>query len=578
MKRSGVPYNFNIKINNRMKTQINNIINKTILFVLILTFYSCGEDFLTQYPENKIVDVNFYETDADFEAAINGVYDSHIWYQRCEFFPMQDMCTPFANGGSGRYGQYKMGRIALDASYRMAAEWWEIHYLAIFRANVVLANADKQDSEVSDAIRNRVKGEAYFLRAFSYYTLAYLYSDVPLITEPQKYEDLLVERNPKSEIIEQAISDLKQAETLLPSVTTYRGTKNLGRASKGAAKSLLGKIYLYEKRYKEASDKLLEVISSGDYELVSNFPDMFWPSGENGIESIFEFQYEIDDPDQNANFYVNFCTTSNESNIAYTNGNNYIQPTQNYIDRFETVNGYTVSSTFIRRDPGAPNPVFVFNYDSDDPDFDPSNSFDNRDPRLKWTVWYENTPYIKEFEQRTGQENVNYKSSYTTESNHNTVKYITGRLDKQNNSSMNLIAIRLADVYLLYAEAQIQQNNLTEAITYINKVRKRPSVNMPTVEEVSIIQNLNLTNNKDNLLKYLQQERYRELAFEYGHMYHDMVRWDVLAEETVNHWTENKEGFGNPALTEFKKEWYLFPIPNAERLRNPNLTQNPGYN
>ena len=560
-----------------MNAQIKRFKYNAIVLVCIIGFYSCGEDFLTQYPKDKVVAANFYKSDADFEAAINGVYDAYVWYQRGEFFPMQDMCTPFANGGGGRYSVYKYGKIGLSSTWNMAAQWWELLYLAIFRANVVLENADKKDSEVSEAIRNRVKGEAYFLRAYSYFHLAYLYGDVPLILGPQQYEDLLVVRTPKNEVVKQIISDLSIAENLLPSVKTYRGTKNLGRASKGAAKSLLGKVYVFEKRWKEATDKLIEVIQSGDYELTPNYSDMFWPTGENGIESIFEHQYEVDDPDKNANYYSVHCGFSNESNYGWYTGFDYINPVQNFVDKFETTAGYAVASTFVRRNNTSPYPTFVYDYSCSDPNFKKDEPFKNRDPRLKWTVWYEDTPYIQEFEQRTGQSGVNYKSRYSKESNYNTVKYITGRFDKQNNNSMNTISIRYADILLLYAEAQIEQNDLPEAIKYINMVRKRPSVNMPTVEEISMVQNMNLTTNKENLMNYLREERYRELAFEYGHMYYDQVRWDVLADEQVKYWTANKEGFNNPALTSFSKDYYLFPIPNDERIKNSNLTQNPGY-
>lgn len=559
-----------------MKAQIKRYINKVIILICIIGFSSCGEDFLTQYPKDKVVAANFYKTDADFEAAINGVYDAFTYNQRSEFFPMQDLCTPFANSGGGRYNVWKYGTIGVTDTWNMAAWWWELQYLAVFRANVVLQNADSKDSKVSDAIRNRVKGEAYFLRAYAYFHLTYLYGDVPLITAPQQYEDLLVKRTPKSEVVKQMISDLSMAESLLPSVKTYRSTKNLGRASQGAAKSLLGKVYIYEKRWKEASDKLMEVITSGDYQLIPNYSDMFWPTGENGLESIFEHQYEVNDPDNTLNWYSVFCGFSNESNYGWSSGFDYTNPTQHYIDQFETTSGYAVSSTYVRRDPTSPYPTFVYNYSCSDPNFIQNTPLVNRDPRLKWTVWYEDTPYIAEFQQRTGQTGVNYKARYSKESNYNTVKYIIGKLGKQYNSPQNEIAIRYADILLLYAEAQIEQNNLPEAIKYINMVRQRPSVNMPTVQQVAIAQNINLTTDQGDLRNYLRAERYRELGFEFGHMYYDEVRWDVLAKEQNEYWTANKEGFGNPALN-FSKNYYLFPIPYNERLANPNLTQNPGY-
>lgn len=548
------------------------------LFILSVLLNSCGEDFLTKYPDDKISSGNFLKTEVDFINAINGVYDGLIKENSSEFFPMNDMATPFSNGGAGRFAIYKFGVIGLNSSWSRAIENWNIYYTAINRANNVLGNIDNKDAVISDAMRNRIKGEALFIRAFSYFNLAYLYGDVPLITKTQKYEDLLVTRTPKTEVIKQVIDDLKLAETLLPSVKTYRGTKNLGRVSVGAAKSLLGKVYVFEKRWQEAKDKLNEVITSGDYSLLPNFSDQFWPTGENGVESIFEIQYEMTDQGSlDKNKYVIFCGFSNLSGAYFQDGFNYINPTQYFADLFETKNGYKVTSTFKEIQATNPRPTWVYNYNCDDTAFNPANPFENRDPRLKWTLWYEDTPYLTEFMSRTGQSGVNFKSRYIPESNYATVKYLVGKIGLANESPMNQIVLRYADVLLLYAEANIELNNLPEAVKYINTVRQRPSVMMPTVEQVGTITGTPIATNKAELTSFLRKERYRELAFEYGHMYYDMVRWDILADETANYWTANRDGFKNPALSSFSKNYYLWPIPQAEIVKNPKLTQNPGY-
>ncbi|MEN6454801.1 MAG: RagB/SusD family nutrient uptake outer membrane protein [Prolixibacteraceae bacterium] len=555
--------------------------NYIILFVwsvLPLLLNSCGEDFLTKYPDDKISSGTFFKNETDFINAVNGVYDGLIKEGDSEFFPMNDMATPFANGGGGRFTIYKFGVVGLNSSWVRASEQWNTLYTAIGRANNLLANIDNKEAVISETMRNRIKGEALFIRAYAYFTLTYLMGDVPLITSPQKYEELLVSRTPKTEVINHIIDDLKSAETLLPSVKTYRGTKNLGRVSMGAAKSLLGKIYIYEKRWQEAKDKLLEVISSGDYVLSPNFSDQFWPAGENGPESIFELQYEnYDTGSSDANKYVTFIGFTNLSNTAFSDGYNYINPTQYFADLYETKNGYKVNSTFNEVVVTSPYRTWVYNYNCIDPSFNPALPFDNRDPRLKWTIWYEDTPYITEFMSRTGMTGVNFKSRYIPESNYASVKYNIGKVGLAAKSPMNMIIIRYADVLLLYAEANIELNNLTEAVKYINMVRQRPSVMMPTVEQVGTITGTPIATDKLELTNFLRKERFRELAFEWGHMYSDMVRWDILAEETTAYWTANRDGFNNPALSSFSKDYYLWPIPQAEIVKNPNLTQNPGY-
>jgi hypothetical protein len=142
---------------------------------------------------------------------------------------------------------------------------------------------------------------------------------------------------------------------------------------------------------------------------------------------------------------------------------------------------------------------------------------------------------------------------------------------------MNMIAMRYADILLLYAEANIELNNLPEAVKYINMVRQRPSVMMPTIEQVGETIGKSIATNKAELTNFLRKERYRELAFEWGHMYNDMVRWDILDIESTSFWIANRDGFKNPALTSFSKNYYKWPIPQAEIVKNPNLIQNSGY-
>jgi hypothetical protein len=423
---------------------------------------------------------------------------------------------------------------------------------------------DDESISMSDSDRKRIKGEALFLRSLCYFYLSNFYGDVPLILDKLGFEELAVPRTPRDEVIDQIILDLNEAVNLLPSVTTYRTNKAfLGKASKGAAQALLGKVYLFEKRYSESETVLKDLIDSKDYDLEPNFIDMFWPDGENGIESIFEIQYN----ELIGNRLVRFAAPNSLSGIHYR-GFNYINPRQHFTDLYETVNGYSVSSTFIKNGENDPGRVLIYDIHSDDPEFDTENPYENRDPRLKWTVWYDNTPYIKEFESRTGQTGINYRSGYSDNSNFNTVKYIVGKLDlTENDSPQNYVVLRYADVLLMYAETLLEQGKQGAEI-YINMVRSRPSVNMPDISN-----SLSTT----ELREALRNERVRELACEYGHLYLDMKRWDTLSDAMVEYWTANKDGGTNSALNSYSKNLYLWPIPQSEINANPKMTQNIGY-
>ncbi|HDR51711.1 MAG TPA: RagB/SusD family nutrient uptake outer membrane protein [Mariniphaga anaerophila] len=539
-----------------------------LLLIISMVNWKCSDSFLESYPVNDLSAGTFFKNETDFQKAVNGIYDAVQDYQTdFHFFPVVDAATPYAQGGGSRFGYWDNGLITINTGWRVAEAYWPTYYTTIFRANEVLKHIDDESANMAQSVRNRLKGEALFLRAFSYFYIANFWGDAPLITTVQNFDEVLVSRDPRSQIIDQVEADLTEAANLLPSVTTYRGIESLlGRASKGAAQSLLGKVYVFEERWDEAEQILKKVIDSGDYQLSDSFIDMFWPTGENGPESIFEIQYS--DDSREGSQFTRYCAPNSASGI-HEKGYNYINPNERFVDLYETKQGFSVNSAFLSREVNGPSFKYNFNYTSDDPTFDPENPFNNRDPRLTWTVFYEGTPYIQEFEARTGQTGIKYIPGYSNNTNHNTVKYIVGKLDKTaSDSPQNYIVLRYADVLLLYAEVMIQKNQLTEAVKYINMIRQRSSVNMPPISSM-------LT--KSELTEEYRKERFRELAFEYGHIYLDMRRWDILAEETVSYWTANKNGGTNPALTTFDKNYYWWPIPENERTKNPNLTQNPGY-
>ena len=573
-----------------MKRYINKFFKLYVLLGTLAILNSCGEDFLTQIPLDRLSAETFFKSDADFIAATNGVYDAMNKRNEAEFVAMFDMATPFADcGGQFRYNVYQVrqtnGVIAIDDNYWGSITMWPIFWNIISRANNVMENIDIEDSEVSDAIRSRSEGESRFLRAYAYFNLVQLFGDVPLITEYLAYEELQQPRSPKEDVYEQIIEDLSIAAELLPSVTSYRGTAELGRASKGAANALLGKTYLFMQDYVNAEIYLDKVISSGDYSLESNYVAMFWPDNENGIESIFEVQYNSADPDvgDDRNRWPQYGGFESPSNTYWSNGWRYVLPTEYFCDLFEMKSGYKVKSTFVQQ---LENPVIPegldleYTYTSDDPAFEFSNKkpfYEFRDPRLKWTAWFDDTPYIEEdFKDRGLCPDANYIKSYSMMTNHNSVKYLTGKSSPQDESDMNMIVIRYADILLMAAEAKLEQNKLSEAVALINQVRERPSVDMPTVEEIGATQGIDIAGNQDNLRTYLREERYRELAFEWGHIYYDQLRWRIYDDEMEKFWVNGRDGWTNPDFV-WDDAWWLWPIPGDEFARNENLTQNPGY-
>jgi starch-binding outer membrane protein, SusD/RagB family len=535
----------------------------SFMFLLVLT-NACDDSFLESYPIDQLTTATYYQNDEDFDKAVTGVYNSFTtWRQQLDFFPMLDMATPVAVMGGGRFRAYHNGNSGFAPTSGIPALWWSCYWVGVGRANEVLKQIQDKGASIStDALRNRYKGEVLFLRAQFYFFLTYLWGDVPLITEPVS-DNLYPEKAPHADIVEQMIADLQEAETLLPSVAEYRtNSELLGRASKGAAMSLLGKIYCFEKRWSEGAAELKKVIDSGEYELTqgpTGFNDQFWASGENGPESIFEVQYTSGQDDNLGNGFITYCATAGTGIDEAGAGYNYLEPTEYLTDMYETSNGYAVKSTWV----SAAASKDSFSYESADPAFDPLKPFENRDPRLKWTVMYEGSPYIGEkFPANT------FTAASPAESNFATVKYIVHQTTGMQ-SDMNLIVMRYADVLLLYAEALMEQNTLSEAVTYVNMVRNRPSVNMPGVPSA-------IAADQGLLRNYIHQERIRELACEYGHVYFDLIRWGTWVDQMNNYWVANRHGATNAAAT-FNDHNTLWPIPQDEMDLNPNLVQNDGY-
>lgn len=558
----------NIKVNKK-------IARLFFAVALSLMNWNCSNEFLESVPQNDLSVATFYKTTDDFEKAVNGIYRTLAERETGEgsdefrYIPMGDCGTPYATAGKSRWDIWDPGYGLPNSTWKMTSPVWRTYFRMVNRSNEVLEHIEKAPEGLNQDLMNQFKGEALFLRALAYFYLTDLYGDVPLHLTIPTVETAQLPRTAKSVVIEQVVTDLSDAITLLPSVTTYRGTANLGRASKGAAQGLLGKVFVFEKRYSEAITVFQTLVASGDYQLTpgsTGFIDQFWPDGDNNVESLFEAQYNTVD----GNNYTRFCATGLSK--MHIKGYNYVAPTQAFLDKFETINGGKVTSTYVNSTPirvGEQFPTLNFTYISTDPAFNSADPFANRDPRLKWSVLYEGTPYVNEFMARTGQTGVTYKNGYSEGGNYATVKYICGNTfdPTGEDSSVNFKILRYADVLLLYAEALLEgDSDIAGAATYINMIRSRASVNMPAITLGS----------QTEMRTALRDERMRELAFEYMHIYQDLRRWGAYQEEMEAYWTANKNGLSNSALS-FNPIYLLWPIPQDEIDTNPKLTQNPGY-
>ncbi len=445
-----------------MKTRISIFILFTGLFIT-----GCDKDFLDVRPPSSLTGDSYFRNAADAQAAISAAYkplQNTNNLAKITEAPLEDIVIFNTQG-------LNLDSWSFDANDAIIDEVWQTGYEGVFRANIVL---DKVPGiTMPDAQKNRILGEAKFLRALYYFNLTSFFGDVPLIKEadPANPSKSAIARTPKAEVYTSMIADLKEAATLLPAKSAY-GAADIGRASKGAAQALLGKVYLYQKNYPEAETILNTVITTGGYTLLPNFADLLIK--DNNVESIFEIQFA----DLSGQGTSRITNDYPQGQGGYAN----LLPTQSLVDAFENYTGAT--------------------------------AINGKDPRLFYSVFRDGDPY--------DAVSPVFKKAWTP----------TGYARKKgmfpvirtNNSSLgfNFPIIRLADVMLMYAEAANENNHPAEAIAMINRVRDR--VGMPGLPTAAIP-----VANKQDIFKAVVHERRVELAFEY-HRLNDLRRWGIAAQ------------------------------------------------
>jgi len=263
------------------------------------------DEFLSPEPEGTLAPENFYESKEDAVAAIYSVYER---LGTKDLYNNDGVLYILANASDeARPFGANAERVALnDFTYTqlnsITSAWWRTSFQIINRANAVTNNVP--DIQMDKSLRASIIGEAQFLRALAYFNLVRMYGKVPLITkETKSFNDIKKPRAPVDSIYAQIIRDLEGAEQVLP--VSY-DSDNQGRATVGAAKTLLAKVYLTRERWQQAADKAREVIDSGTYSLFEDYAHAFLPEYENGEEHIFSIQFHAGD--QNAGKQGRFWT------------------------------------------------------------------------------------------------------------------------------------------------------------------------------------------------------------------------------------------------------------------------------
>ena len=345
------------------------------------------------------------------------------------------------------WGYYLADKLSPSTTDEIYALWsWRDWYYVINICNFVITKCNEEAS-LSTA-KQRIKGQALFIRGLAYYNLAGYYQNPALILDYNEYSSLdgLYASNVSEgdasafeqydRVMDQVEADFAEALSLLPS-KTEGGEWAKGRATKGAAQAMLVKVYMYMHNYtkaKEWGDKFL-TDQAAEYSLVPNFADNFTLSGENNAESIFEIQYANEgtsdfNPGNGATrgTFTTVLTRSRSTNMG-DEGWGFNKPTHNLYNEYEEADSLRRDATIILLD---------------------SAHLGDQDVYL-------GTSYLN---RKTGLYNAD-GTGYTYKLAHNT------------RGVLNNKQIRLADFYLLYAEACLETGDNGTATIYLNKVRDR---------------------------------------------------------------------------------------------------------
>ena len=261
----------------------------SIAFIVSILMMSCKKDFIAKTPVSTISVDALYKTDKDFQDAVIGIYfgfrDPYQNFWQFGDLRADDVQHDPASG----LEQIRTDNFVTDNSDNLLASSWRSYYIIINRANVLLSKIETADVAI---VKNKArhKAEAQFLRALAYFNLVRIFGDVPLLTKPITSEEAYKIGRDKVDKIytDLIIKDLVEAENNLP--VKYTGT-DVGRATKGAAKALLGRVYLTRKDFVKAEAKLQEVTTLG-YALLNNFNDLFdYTKDEHHSEYIYDIEY-----------------------------------------------------------------------------------------------------------------------------------------------------------------------------------------------------------------------------------------------------------------------------------------------
>ena len=496
-----------------------------------MLFPGC-EKYLDLQPQGTYSTSAFYQTEEHAKLSITVCYEKLSFSNSSNrLWVFAEVASDDAIKGGFPGDQADIGLIddfLIYADNGNIETTWTIFYEGVARCNQVLKYVP--GINMDEALKNRIIGEAYFLRGYYYFQLCNIYGNIPLILEPKNPDEMQVPKSARSEVYLQvesdfieAVKNLESALALNPGI--YPGSEK-GRATPGAAKALLAKTYLFEKKWSEALTTALEVESSYGYLLLPVYQHNFNVLYENNNESIFEIQHLANQSPGMGSSLNQWMAPRAERGYGFN------EPSQLFFNEFEVTT--------------------------------PENIYD---PRLDYTIG------------RDGQiwfDDVIYNPSWSS-TGYSVKKYLQPisqiPTNRRGDADLNFTVIRFAEILLIQAEALNELNRSAEALVPLNQVRKRARESYLFDENLEgfgtipdgLLPDVTITN-QEQLRDAIRHERRVELGFE-CQRYFDLIRY---GETYANNALSNKSNF-------IYSTHQAFPIPQSELETNFNMVQNEGY-
>lgn len=522
---------------------------RLIIFYSLITVVFCScQDFLDRQPLNEYSASSLFTGEKDALAALSGCYE---YIQDGTWVHYIDCGSDNAFDPYPWEGYMELGNMLLLTPTNPGNGKW--YFGAVARCNWFLESIDK--APVSDILKNRMKGEARFIRAYQYFEKSQLYGDVPLFTKILTTQEAnTIARTPKAEVVQFIIDELAAIALDLPD--SYEGS-DVGRITSGAALALKARVELFNGKFADAVVSSQKVMDLNVYSLFPSYQDLFRIQNEYNSEIILDRAYL-----ENT---VSLWSLGIMTPHIGRNGWYSVDPTQSLVDAYEMINGKTI----------------------DDPTsgYDPEDPHKDRDPRLKATILVPGDFYEGSIFNPLENVDEDYWASYNY-TGYCIKKYTAFLADFNDiwNSGLNIPLIRYSELLLTYAEAKIELDQIDNSVyEAIDAVRLRAG--LPAVDQSKY-------STKEQMRVLVRRERRVELALE-GLRFYDIQRWRIGEEVmsgpvygsrlgTVDRVT-GKVTYTTPdhILNETRQfdpdKNYVWPIPQSQIDINSNLEQNPNY-